>query len=371
MSLHVTFAFAALGIGGAERSMLRLMARAHPGTFTCRVIVAGPENPEFRDAASALGVPYHGVAHLDALSWYRLMRSERPHVLYVFGRFRTIAWAALARLAGVRCIVAAERSAANRRSDRLARKLDRAFVTAYVANSEFAARNLRRIVGADDPPVFVVPNGIEAASAVLPAADRDASPSLLCVGNITPNKGHGVLLAAVRLLRSRYPGLRATLVGRDFTNGRFFRQAEESGLADTYTAVGFAEDVRPHLARATLVVLPTLHREGMPTALLEAMCAGIPIVASRVGGVAEIVEDGTTGLLVTPGDAHDLAETIGRLLEDDAGRSRLAVNARRYVLERHGMSAMLDGHRAVFDWALARAGGLHSSAAVTSSPSRS
>ena len=362
-SLRVTFAFAALGIGGSERSMLRMMARAHPGTFECRVIVPGPENREFRDAVTALGIPYHGVSHLDALSWYRLMRSEPPDVLYVFGRFRTIAWAVLARLAGARCIVAAERSAANRRTDVLARKLDRAFVTAYLANTDFAAHNVRRIVGESGPPVFVVPNGIEAASAVAPAVDAKASPSLLCVGNITPNKGHGILLEAVRLLRSHYPRIRATLIGRDFTKGRFFRDAEKDGLADTYRAVGFVEDVRPHLAEATLVVLPTLRREGMPTALLEAMCAGIPVVASRVGGVAEIVEDGTTGLLVPPGDAQALAEAIRRLLEDDAGRSRLAANARRRVLERHGMSAMVDGHREVFEKALARAGGLRSIAA--------
>src|SRR6185436_2959206 len=143
--------------------------------------------------------------------------SEPPDVLYVFGRFRTIAWAALARLAGVRCIVAGERSAANRRTDVLARKLDRAFVTAYLANTESAAHNVRRIVGESGPPVFVVPNGIEAASAVAPAVDPKASPSLLCVGNITPNKGHRILLEAVRLLRSQYPEVRATLIGRDFT----------------------------------------------------------------------------------------------------------------------------------------------------------
>jgi glycosyltransferase involved in cell wall biosynthesis len=209
-------------------------------------------------------------------------------------------------------------------------------------------------VGGDGPPVFVVPNGIEAAGAVAPAVDRDAGPSVLCVGNITPNKGQRVLLEAVRLLRLQYPGIQATLVGRDFTKGHFFRDAEKQGLAETYSAVGFVEDVRSLLAQATLAVLPTLHREGMPTSLLEAMGAGIPVVASRVGGVAEIVEDGTTGLLVTPGDPQVLAEAIRRLLEDDALRARLAANARRYVLERHGLSAMVEGHREVFEIALAR-----------------
>jgi glycosyltransferase involved in cell wall biosynthesis len=353
LCLRVTFAFAALGIGGAERSMLRLMARAHPDTFDSRVIVVGPENPELRAAAAALGVPYDGVGHFDAPSFFRAVRAAPPDVLYLFGRFRTIAWAQLARLAGVRCIVAAERSAANRRSDRLARTLDRWVVTAYIANTDFGARNVRGIVGRSGPPVFVVPNGVETADA--PSnVERPAEPALVCVGNITPNKGHLVLLEAVRRVQSRYPRLRARLVGRDFTNGRVFQEAALRGLADTYTAVGFAADVRPHLSGATIAVLPSLYREGMPTALLEAMRAGTPIVATRVGGVAEVVEHGVTGLLVPPGDAHALAEAIGRLLEDDAERVRLAGNGRRLVVERHGLGAMVEGHRQAFEWALSR-----------------
>ena len=163
-----------------------------------------------------------------------------------------------------------------------------------------------------------------------------------------------VLLEAVRLLRPGHPGLRATLVGRDFTGGRFFAQAEARGLADTYSAAGFVDDVRPYLALARLIVLPTLHREGMPTSLLEAMRAGVPVVASRVGGVAEMVEHGQTGLLVTPGDARGLAEAIGRLLDDEVERRRLADNARRYVMEHHDIKVMVEGHRTAFREALAR-----------------
>jgi glycosyltransferase involved in cell wall biosynthesis len=354
--IRVAFVFASHGVGGAERSMLRLMERAHPDPFACQVIVPAAENAAFRGAVRALGIPYHSLSPWDAAGGYRLLRSERPDVLYLFGRFRTIAWAALARLAGVGCIVAAERSAANRRSDRLARRLDRRLVDAYVANTEFAARNLRAIVGDGGPPVRVVPNGIESVGLLPREVRPGAPPSLLCVGNITPNKGQGVLLQAVRLLRTRYPGIRATLVGRDFTRGRFFAEAQRRGLGDTYIAVGFVDDVRPYLARATVGVLPTLQREGMPTALLEAMRAGIPVVASRVGGVSEIVEDGATGVLVTPGDAAGLAEAVGRLIDDGETRGRLAANARRHVLERHDIAAMVEGHRAAFEGALSRAG---------------
>jgi len=354
--LHVAFVFASRGIGGAERSMLRLMAAAHPDPFACRVIVPAPENVVLRDAVAETSVPYHAVAPADALGLFRLLRSHRPDVLYVFGRFRTIPWALTARLAGVRCVVAAERSAANRWSDGLARRLDRHLVTAYVANSEFAAGNLRRVVG-EGRPVWVVPNGIAGEAPLRRHDCWSKAPSLLCVGNITANKGQGVLLEAIRMLRARHPGVRATLVGRDFTGGRFFRAAAARGLDDTYTAVGFVDDVGSFLARADVVVLPTLRREGMPTALLEAMRAGVPVVASRVGGVSEIVEDGRTGLLVTPGDARGLAAAIDTLLVDDGLRGRLAAAARACALERHDVGAMVEGHRAAFAGALSRAGG--------------
>jgi glycosyltransferase involved in cell wall biosynthesis len=361
--LRVAFVFAARGIGGAERSMLRLMEQTHPRRLDCRVIVMAPENAALRRATEVLGVPYHALSAWSLAGLHRLLRHHRPDVLYVFGRFRTIAWSLVARKAGVGCIVAAERSAANRRSDVVARRLDRRLVSAYVANSAFAARNLEEGLGADGPPVFVVHNGIAGRPVAERVGPRSGPPSVLCIGNISANKGQGVLLEAVRLLRPRHPDLRATLVGRDFTRGRFFAHADANGLADTYTAAGFAEDVSPFLADATVVALPTLHREGMPTSLLEAMRAGVPVVASRVGGVSEIVEDGRTGLLVPPGDAPGLAAAIARLLEDEVERARLAVAARSYVQQRHDVSVMVDGHLAAFHQALSRAQGGRAEAA--------
>jgi glycosyltransferase involved in cell wall biosynthesis len=353
--LRVDFLFAARGIGGAERSMIRLMREAHPSLLDCRVIVAAAENADLRAAVLEAGVPYQGIAAWDARALARLVAARRPDVAYVFGRFRTVPWALVARRAGARCVVAAERSAGNRRSDRWARLLDRRVVDAYIANSEAGAARVRASVGSAGPPVFVVRNGVarpDGGDRIAPPADP---PQVLCVGNISENKGQDVLLAAVRSLQGRWPGLRATLVGRDHTGGRFFREVDARGLAGTYVAAGFAGDVRPYLARATLVALPTRHREGTPTALLEAMRAGVPVVASAVGGVAEIVEDGVTGLLVPPADPAALARAIERLLADEPERRRLASAARRHVARHHGIEAMLEGHLAAFASVLERA----------------
>lgn len=352
--IRVAFLFASRDIGGAERSMLRLIERTHPHTFACRVIVPAPPNEAFERAVSALGVPYHGLDPSDLIGLYGLFRDTTPDVVYVFGRFRTIPWAIVARIAGVRCVLAAERSAANRRSDVWARRLDRFFVTAYAANSHHAAVNLARIVGPSGPRTFVVPNGIDSPARTPLQAAPPPFPALLCIGKITPNKGQIVLLEAVRRLRQLWPELRATLVGRDFTGGRFFADAEARGLGDTYEHTGFVEDVRTYLRSASVVVLPSLQREGMPTSILEAMAAGVPVVASRLGGVSEVVADGGTGLLVPPGDPGALAAAIGRLLGDDALRSRLGSAAYEQVTAKFGLEAMVRSHAAIFETLRAR-----------------
>jgi len=141
---------------------------------------------------------------------------------------------------------------------------------------------------------------------------------------------------------------RATLVGHDYTGGRFFREAAARGLENTYDWAGFRNDLGPFLAGARVLVLPTREREGMPTSLLEGMLAGVAVVASRVGGVGEIVDDGRNGLLVPPGDAPALATALGRVLGDDALRRALASKGRRHVLERHGIGSMVESHRAAF-----------------------
>jgi glycosyltransferase involved in cell wall biosynthesis len=262
----------------------------------------------------------------------------------------------------VRCLVFAERSSGERRSDAWARKLDRGWATAYIANSERGAGNLRARIGGGGAPVFVVRNGVEAFAPRL-SRRLGAPPCLVCVANITPNKGQEVLLEAVGLLQVRYPGIRAVLVGDDFTDGAFARSVERRGLTASYVATGFVDDVGEHLAAATIFVLPSLRREGTPTALLEAMATGVPIVASAVGGVSEIVQNGATGLLVRPGDPVDLAAAVDELLSDEPFRHLLATNARREIVRHHSLTAMIEGHRSVFQGAMRRSGASEGSGA--------
>ncbi|WP_306391134.1 glycosyltransferase family 4 protein [Telluria beijingensis] len=174
--------------------------------------------------------------------------------------------------------------------------------------------------------VEVLPNPVRLAA----AGAQGERGRILFLGRIEPAKGVDELLQAC----ARHPALRLVLGGAgDLDWAR--RRAAELGIAGRVELPGWL-DARARdaeLARAWLFCLPS-HVEGLPMAMLEAMAAGVPVVATRVGGIPEALADGLLGLLVPPRDAEALADAIGRLLADETLHARLACAARA-AIERH------------------------------------
>jgi glycosyltransferase involved in cell wall biosynthesis len=160
-------------------------------------------------------------------------------------------------------------------------------------------------------------------------------PLIGTVSHLIPWKGQEVFVRAAAILLKSHPTWRFVLVGDDIfqfqgERARLTALTHELGIADRVVLVGNREDVPAILKRLSLFVLPSLY-EPFGRVLIEAMAAGLPIVASRAGGVPEIVVDGETGILVEPGYAEPMAEAIAALLTDparakamaDAGRARV------------------------------------------------
>jgi glycosyltransferase involved in cell wall biosynthesis len=185
--------------------------------------------------------------------------------------------------------------------------------------------------------IQIVPNAMAAASSVAQAdiaalRDRLALPPaarvILSVGRLSPEKGHADLLAALRLLLRDHPQLaiRLILVGDGTERPSLERSAAAPDLTSSVIFAGHCANVWPYYSLADVFALPS-HSEGSPNALLEAMAAGVPIVASKVGGVPETVEDDLSALLVPPSDPVAMASALARVLEDPALAARLVVNA--------------------------------------------
>jgi glycosyltransferase involved in cell wall biosynthesis len=344
----VTLVFASQGVGGAETSLSRLAKFAHPSRMRVSAVLMGADPSVARAFES---VPVRQLAAVDLSGLFRAFREARTEVAYLFGQVRVIPWALVARRAGVPLVVGAERGSATRLANRLGRLVDRFFIDGYIANSAPAAETLVQLHGIPAPRVRLVRNGVELPEGPLPALPPGLTlggPRVACIANIRENKGHIVLARAIRLLQPRHPGLRAWLVGRDLSQGRLQARLADEGLEDTVELAGFATDVRPFLAGAQATCLPSLFREGMPTSLLESMLAGVPVVASDVGGVKDLVAHGRNGLLVPPADPAALAAALDRLLSDRDLAAGLAAEAARATLPSYTLSSMCDNHLNAF-----------------------
>jgi glycosyltransferase involved in cell wall biosynthesis len=195
------------------------------------------------------------------------------------------------------------------------------------------------------PPdlLHVVRSGVDPAGLV-PARPRaetrralGVAPEELLVGGIgalAPHKDHRTWIEAAAMVASRIPRARFLLAGEGELRGDLERRREALGLGERVRLLGFREDV-PDLLGAFDVLLHSSRLEGLGTSLVDAAFAGLPIVATRTGGIPEIARHGENAALAPAGDARSLAAALESVLEDPARRERMGSASRRIALEFH------------------------------------
>lgn len=186
--------------------------------------------------------------------------------------------------------------------------------------------------------VHVIPSGVDpalfAAARPDPLVTGIPGPRILYVGRVHPGKGVLRLVEAVRLMRAAETSAHLVIVGDGPARPRVERAVHDYGLTDRVHLLGAVphERVPGVLAAADLLVLPSFYEE-LGSVLLEGMQAGLPIVATRVGGIPTVIEDGINGLLVPPDDVASLAAAVGRLLADPHLARRMAARGRAKAAE--------------------------------------
>jgi len=225
-------------------------------------------------------------------------------------------------------------------------------VQLVIANSSASAVPYRRAV---PHKVVVVHNGVDLSEYSADAVPRGtlraqlgAAPDELLVvftGNLIPRKGVDVLLRAFAQVLRDVPRARLALAGRvpigspvDY-RARYQELADTLGISARVHFLGFVADVPPLVADADALVLPSL-QEPFGRSIIEAMALGAPVVASRVGGIPEIIEDGQDGLLAAPGDVDELAGALRQVLSDPALRDTLRRRALQKVRERFDVAVL-------------------------------
>jgi glycosyltransferase involved in cell wall biosynthesis len=222
--------------------------------------------------------------------------------------------------------------------------LNREIVAELVMHG-FPARRILRIA-----------NGVPLVASLRDAEERRAErsrlglgegPVLLFVGRLNRHKGAGDVIGVLPSLAQRFPRPTLVLLGDGPLREELAALAESLGVSQEVRLLG-ESDPTPFLRVADVFVLPT-QGEGMSNALLEAMGAGLPCVATRVPGNVDVISHGQTGLLVEPGKPEELAGAIGRLLADPALRLRMGEVARHRVRDIYSVDAMVAAYRCLFD----------------------
>jgi len=241
------------------------------------------------------------------------------------------------------------------------RRLVRACATRIIAVSDSARREYIGRGWAREDQIVTVHNGIDAVAA--PGAGAEVrrelglAPDDLVVAMISalrPEKGHDIALDVIRSLRDRYPSLRLLIVGRGALSDQIAAQAAD--LGDRVVMAGMRHDVMPVFDAADVCLQPS-RTDAFPTTLIEAMAASVPVLATAVDGIPEIITAGETGVLVAaPPRAQSFADALSGLLDDPDERRRLARAGRDDYERRLTTRPWVAGTRAVYDSVIAQSG---------------
>lgn len=342
----VAFCITDLDPGGAERALVRIVTGLDRSRWTPAVFCLGPEGA-LADELRQAGIDVHcyGARHAwspGVLCWLtRHLREFRPDLLQGFLFHGNLVGRIAGRRAGVPVIVSGHRVA--EREKRWHLWLDRwtgRWVDHHVCVSQGVAAHVRRHLRLRAEQVTVIPNGV-----TLPAATRDAAvvraewgiPEgellVLAVGRLHRQKGFATLIAAFAAVRPQVPvPARLLIVGDGPERGQLERLIRVHGLGESVILTGRRDDVPDLMLAADLFVLSSLW-EGMPNVLMQAMAAGLPVVATQVEGVEELLSDQKYGLIVTPGSVEELGAAMHRLLTNRELAWRYSEGAQSHVKE--------------------------------------
>lgn len=353
--------------GGTERQMIELLRRLDPLRWEVHLACFEAKGPWFDRAAelaaSVAEFPVRSFMRQDIVrhiwnfaSWCRAHRIAVVQATEIYSNVFALPAAALA---GVPARIGSRRGInPDRRRGLVAlQRLAYACATKVVANSRASADQLRA-ERVPDRKIAVVPNGLD-FTPFAPRTPRPALRHVTAVGNLRHLKGHDVLIDASVEVLERFPDARFEIVGEGPERGALEARAAAHGVAHAFSFPGHCADIPARLAEADILVHPS-RSESFPNAILEGMAAGLPIVASGVGGNLELVDDGRTGWIVPPGEDEALASRVMHLMADPAEGARLGAAGRSDAIARYSFERMVAGFDQLYLSELARHGAVPS-----------
>ena len=348
--------------GGSEVYALNIASNLDADKYSC-ALCALDQGGALEEEIQRLGIAYFVMNRRPGIDFhliwrlYCLFRKTRTQVIQTH-HFNQLFYSFIgAKLVGARIIHTEHDTASYSRPRlRVALRLMSLFCHRVVAISEEIGTMLRDEIGVAASKIEVVRAGINLA--IFNAADENVRAQarrdlllderdqvIVIIARLSPEKNHKLLLQAFCDVAHRLSRAKLLIVGEGTEQNVIEKEIERLGLCEQVHMLGVRRDVPRILAASDVFVLAS-DREGLPIAALEAMAAGKPVVATRVGDLASIVQDGTTGYLVPPGDAAALATALIRALDKET-ISDIGINARR-MASQYGLQLMLNRYDTLY-----------------------
>lgn len=333
--------------GGTERQMIELVHRLDRNRFDVHVACTHKEGPwlsQVEASAPVTAFPIRGFAHptmvAQGAAFARWCRAEKIAVVQSCELYGNVFALPFAAMGGVPARIGSRRelNPDKTRTQMTLQRQSYRFAHAIVANSNAAARQLEH-EGIRSDRIAIVPNGVDIDRFDAPRPRRPIT-TVLTVANLRTEKAHEVLLTAAARLLLRHPHLRFLIAGDGPRMADLRAMADALRLDASVRFLGHREDIPALLAEADLFVLPS-RSEAFPNSAIEAMAAGLPVVASAAGGLLDLIADGETGVLVRPDDPVALGDAIDALVRSPEWAAALGSNARDAVTRGYSFDRMV------------------------------
>jgi glycosyltransferase involved in cell wall biosynthesis len=351
-----------LAVGGAEEMVLNLV-RYLPGDFDRAVVCIdrpGPIGEEVRKTGTpfyALGLQPGLRRATDVLHLQRFLHDCAPTIVHTFLLTASLYGRFAAMMARVPVVIGTEVNIYERKqpAHRVAERWLMRQTDAVIASAESVRDFYIDQIAADPDKVIVIYNAVDWSQleATVPSPQFRQqfgipvdAPLAGIIARLTEQKAHRVLLDAIAS-RPELSALHLLVIGDGELRGALEQQAARLGLASRVHFAGARRDLGNVLGAIDMFVMPSLW-EGLPLSMVLAMGAGLPVIASRVAGIPEVVRHEDTGLLVTPGDANDLAAVMVRVTMDARMRAAIGAKARAFVLPRFGVDGYIASMTALY-----------------------
>jgi glycosyltransferase involved in cell wall biosynthesis len=369
-----------LGIGGAERLLELALPYLDNASFEYEVAYLLPYKNALVSSFERAGVPVFCLNHTRSYDvrvvphLVRLLRDRQVDLLHLHLPYTGILGRVASRMTPVQAVVYTEHNLWERYHwlTSAANRLTFAYNDAVIAVSEEVKHSIQSRYNLNGnlngrPKLCTILNGVDADQLEADSQGRtgvkpefgipDDHQLVVHVANFTPKKRHQDLAQAARLVIDREPQVSFLLVGQGPLEPDIRAQVKNLNLENNVVFAGFRTDAPRIIGAADVFVLPSQF-EGLPIAMLEAMALGRPVIASRVGGVPEVISDGVDGLLIDPLRPDQLAEKILTVIKCLELREKLSTNAVRKVREHFGIKRMVNSTEALYTSVLTEKGAL-------------